>query len=114
MTRGGGGESGTLRTALHTAASEGLVSTVRLLLQRGADRSLRSSEGKTALDYAECKKYAEIVEILQPVMAEEQARAAAEAKENARHTSVVQKQDILRAHAPKIKLKPAPAAGGAS
>ena len=37
---------------LGSAAAEGHIEVVRLLLERGADASLKNSQGKTALDYA--------------------------------------------------------------
>jgi ankyrin repeat protein len=40
-------------TALHSAAQSGDVELVKLLLERGADRGLRASDGKRATDYAQ-------------------------------------------------------------
>jgi uncharacterized protein len=40
-------------TALHSAAQSGDVELVKLLLERGADRGLRASDGKRAVDYAQ-------------------------------------------------------------
>jgi len=39
-------------TPLHEAAFNGDLALVRLLLDRGADRSVRTAEGETALDIA--------------------------------------------------------------
>jgi ankyrin repeat protein len=40
-------------TALHSAAQSGEVELVKLLLERGADRGLRASDGKRPADYAQ-------------------------------------------------------------
>lgn len=53
------------RTALMWAADLGSVSAVRLLLNNGADASLRDDEGTTALTIAKKHRYVDIVRILQ-------------------------------------------------
>ncbi|KAG6852937.1 hypothetical protein C0991_008009 [Blastosporella zonata] len=53
-----------LGTALHAAAEAGHVPAVKLLLQKGADLSLKNSRGKTALELAQEKNYAHVVEVL--------------------------------------------------
>ena len=52
-------------TPLMLAAQTGNTGAVRLLLKRGANRKLKSSEGKTALDYAREERNAEIVKLLE-------------------------------------------------
>ena len=49
---------------LHEAAFNGDVALVRLLLERGADRSVRTAEGDTPLDIATKNKRAEVVRLL--------------------------------------------------
>lgn len=51
-------------TPLHEAAFNGDVALVRLLLERGADRSVRTAEGDTPLDIATKNKRAEVVRLL--------------------------------------------------
>ena len=53
-------------TALHAAAFGGHASVVNVLLAAGADRELRTSYGKTALDYAEQQCQHEVVKLLNP------------------------------------------------
>ncbi|CAK7223156.1 hypothetical protein SBRCBS47491_005109 [Sporothrix bragantina] len=55
---------------LHKAAEKGQLDAVRFLLSRHADVSIRDTQGKTALFYAEKKGHTEIVEVLQKAMAE--------------------------------------------
>ena len=55
ITRGSpvdGRGSPTSHTALHEAAFNGDLALVRVLLERGADRSVRTGEGETALEIA--------------------------------------------------------------
>lgn len=49
------------QTALHVAAAFGQVAVARLLLERRADRSLRNTARRTALDVAEVKKQADVL-----------------------------------------------------
>ena len=51
-------------TALHRAASWGRVDTVRLLLQHGADKTIRNKIGKTPLDLAKENAQTEVVNTL--------------------------------------------------
>ena len=51
-------------TALNWAAYNGEVQCVRLLVDGGADRWIRSNEGKTALNYAASKGHESIMTIL--------------------------------------------------
>jgi len=51
-------------TALHEAARAGQDKVVKILLQAGADRSVRDGEGKTALDLAAAAGHAAVVELL--------------------------------------------------
>ena len=59
---GRGSPSG--HTPLHEAAFNGDVALVRLLLESGADRGLRSGEGQTALEIATLKARDEVVRLL--------------------------------------------------
>jgi ankyrin repeat protein len=52
-------------TALMTAASEGLVDIVRVLLEHGADPSLVDKDGDTAASFAQQNGHAEVVALLQ-------------------------------------------------
>ncbi len=52
-------------SALIWAAKRGHTETVSVLLKHGADRSVIDDAGKSALDYAEAKGYADIVTMLQ-------------------------------------------------
>jgi len=51
-------------SALHVAAQKGCTEIVALLLERGADRSLRDKHNNSALMLAEKKKHAEIIAML--------------------------------------------------
>jgi ankyrin repeat protein len=53
-------------TALHEAARAGQEAVVKLLLQVGADRSIRDHQGKTALDLAVAAGHAAVVDLLRP------------------------------------------------
>jgi ankyrin repeat protein len=52
------------RTALFAAAMHGDLAICKLLLARGADRSHRDSQGKTALDYAKQEGASEAAALL--------------------------------------------------
>ena len=51
-------------TPLHEAAFNGDVSLVRLLLESGADRGLRTGDGQTALEIANLKGRDEVARLL--------------------------------------------------
>ena len=51
-------------SALHVAAQKGAVDIVRLLLDRGIDRTLRDKHNNTALALAEKKKDVEVISLL--------------------------------------------------
>jgi ankyrin repeat protein len=53
-----------LGSALHTAAVRGQKETVHLLLERGADSTLKDTKGKTAMQKASENGHSEIVELL--------------------------------------------------
>ncbi|KAG6890174.1 hypothetical protein C0995_010878 [Termitomyces sp. Mi166 len=53
-----------LGTALHEAAEHGQVSAVRLLLKNGADKALKNSRGKTALDLAREGGHPDVAKVL--------------------------------------------------
>lgn len=52
-------------TALHVAARDGHEKTVRMLLEAGADPSLKNSDGKTPADLAAAKNFSKVVSLLQ-------------------------------------------------
>ena len=52
-------------TALMTAAAEGQVGVVRCLLDHGADRSIKDTDGDTALTFARQNGHAEVVALLE-------------------------------------------------
>lgn len=52
-------------TALMTAAAEGQLGVVRLLLDRGADASLQDVDGDTALSFAREKGHGEVIDLLE-------------------------------------------------
>jgi len=52
------------RTALMLAARRGHLTTVRLLLKRGALRDVEDFEGNTALDWAETNWRSDVAELL--------------------------------------------------
>ena len=56
--------STSFHTPLHEAAFNGDVALGRLLLERGADRSLRTGDGQTALEIASANGREEIVRLL--------------------------------------------------
>lgn len=51
-------------SALIKASIKGHKNIVEWLLQKGADKSLRSFDSKTALDYARENKHKEIIQLL--------------------------------------------------
>src|SRR5262245_35399265 len=59
---GRGSPSG--HTPLHEAAFNGDVALVRLLMENGADRRLRSGDGQTALEIATLKAHDEVARLL--------------------------------------------------
>jgi len=52
-------------TALHEAAMNGDVVSIRMLLAAGADPSIRAPDGKTALDFARAAKHDEAARLLE-------------------------------------------------
>ena len=58
-------------SALHLAAMRGSAASVRALLLMGADATLQTGRSKTAADYAESSKNAEVVALLQPAAIDE-------------------------------------------
>ena len=52
-------------TPLMTAAAEGLVDVVRLLLGAGADREIKDKDGDTALSFAQQNGHTEVVALLE-------------------------------------------------
>jgi hypothetical protein len=55
---------GQMMTPLHVAAREGHLETVKILIQYGADKNLKTSDGSTPLDLAKEMKHQDIVEFL--------------------------------------------------
>jgi ankyrin repeat protein len=53
-------------TPLHYAATYGLESIIRSLLQRSADKTIRNADGKTAFDLAVEKGHTAVAELLKP------------------------------------------------
>lgn len=53
-----------LGTPLHQAAADGRIGVVSLLLRQGADRTIRDTRGKTALELAEENGHETVVKIL--------------------------------------------------
>ncbi len=51
-------------TALMTAAAEGQVDVVRVLLEHGADKDLEDKDGDTALSFARQNGHSEVIELL--------------------------------------------------
>ena len=51
-------------TALHIAARDGNLAIAKLLLQRGADPSLKTQYGEKVIDYARVNGHSEIVALL--------------------------------------------------
>jgi len=53
-----------LRSALHLAAAEGQLATVKFLLEKGADVNATDRWGRTPLDDAISSKHQDVVELL--------------------------------------------------
>jgi len=51
-------------TPLHLAADRGHLGVVSLLLQNGADPSIKDSDEQTAIELARCAEHSEIVQML--------------------------------------------------
>jgi ankyrin repeat protein len=51
-------------TTLHSLALGGSAAGVRVLLEKGADRSAKTKNGKTALDLAEQMGWPRVIELL--------------------------------------------------
>ncbi|OAA63288.1 Ankyrin repeat-containing domain protein [Niveomyces insectorum RCEF 264] len=89
---------------LHKAADDGNLEAVRFLLSRNADVSIRDTQGKTALYYAQNGVHADIVEVLQTATAEFKptwTTAASPSSPHHRHqTSLEQVIDMSTAQEP--------------
>ena len=99
-------------TALHIAAIMGYESIVRTLIDSGALLDAKNDDGLTAQDRAMDCEHLFVVQLLQdaaeaPIRAAETAIEAAAEKYSAIHEATAHKQQLLRAHAPKFKIKPA-------
>ncbi len=53
-------------TPLHTAAFWGIEANIKLLLQYGADRSIKNKNGETAYDVAMAMGYTDLAKLLKP------------------------------------------------
>lgn len=51
-------------TALHSAARNGSVPVVRLLLQKGANKTIKDKTGRTAADQARLAKHYDVLQLL--------------------------------------------------
>ena len=69
------------QTALHVAATNGNLACVKILLDAGADSTLRDVEGLTPLQQAEKCCYPECAEVLEKKWKELEDRARAELEE---------------------------------
>ena len=81
-TRRRPGSSGRSRGHPRDAAVYGRADVVKLLLARGADRTLRNPSGQTAYDLAVSRRFQEIVALLEPIRPP--ASRAADTKTNTR------------------------------
>jgi ankyrin repeat protein len=59
------GQSPKGRTALMSATYFGKIESLKILLEHGADPSLRDSENRNALEWAKMRKYPDITEWLE-------------------------------------------------
>jgi len=91
-------------TALMAAAREGRTSTIAILLDFGADPSLKDDHGKTAADYARKMHYHAIAENLDKAQAEI-IQKRAQAQETAERENVKRQISNLEKKAPDFKLK---------
>jgi len=98
-------------TALFKAASFNSKNMVRLLIDRGADPGIEAFGGRTAAD----TRYHEVSEMVAEAVERRKLhalKAAAAAKvataEKKRHDAVSSRQQSLKAHAPKLRLKTGP------
>lgn len=70
-------------TALHFAATLGNTHIVRMLLEAGADATIRNTEGASAYDAAVSRKRPEIAALIQDYKKKQQATASQESKKTA-------------------------------
>jgi len=62
------------KTALHYAADKGSLDIVRLLVEAGADRSIKAKYGETAMDFAVAGNHRDVIEYLLSVEGDGEAR----------------------------------------
>lgn len=91
-------------TALMAAAREGRTSTIAILLDFGADPSLKDDHGKTAADYARKMNYHAIAENLDKAQSEI-IQKRARAQETEEREAVKKQVNNLQKNAPEFKLK---------
>ena len=57
--------AGNDNTPLHMAANRGQLESTKILIQYGADKTIRNTQGETALDIAKKKGFKDIVKFLE-------------------------------------------------
>lgn len=98
-------------TPLIRAASFGYTDTVQVLLEHGAEIGIKDKSLGTAQSRAARGEYHELIALLDMPVREwprYRAASAARAAFNAGHGAVVEKQSVLRARAPRLKLRREP------
>ncbi len=97
-------------TALMAAVSNGRVDAVRVLLEKGADPLLKDNIKRDALSLARQRKNETIISMLEEAVVDYRLKKSHEAAANG-HVTVQQKQQAIKAIAPKLKLKKGPSPG---
>lgn len=95
------------RPPLFWAVNGSRLDVIQLLIDKGADLEATDNKGRTAFDMADQDNHPEVTELLQGGIALHQ-QWAREAEEKRAHDIAAQKQQYLKARAPKIKIKAAP------
>ncbi len=95
-------------TAMIWAMRQGCIEAIPLLISKGASVEAVSDEGGTVIDIAIERKRPDVIEMIKEAVEMRQrfeAHMAAVKAEAVRHMTVSQKQQRLKEHAPKLKLK---------